>query len=100
MKKILEKCMESREIISVYPREEDNSTFHIGRVVAVDDECFILNAISTWGTYDGLDLYYINDIIQINIDGMYEKKMKFLSRNDETNSQSVDFKKNLFENFL
>lgn len=94
---ILNKYKESKELISIYTKE-DNDKFDVGYIIAISTDMYILELRSTNGMYDGLSVNFIDDIIRISTKGAYEEKIKKLcefnnslsTRYDKIDNENLD----------
>ena len=63
---------------SIYTNFNETSKFHYGRIICVNSEELAIYMISPDGLYDGILLKKTEDIIRVEVDGQYDKKMKKL----------------------
>ena len=64
--------------VSVYANHDDPSAFIYGRILAADDDNFVMYCISQDGEYDGLALKRTDSVSRIEVDGQYHAKMQKL----------------------
>ena len=64
--------------VSVYANPDDPSAFIYGRILAADDDNFVMYCISQGGEYDGLALKRTDSVSRIEVDGQYHAKMQKL----------------------
>lgn len=74
--------------VSIYTNYNEPSKFHYGRILCVNSDEIAIYMISPDGLYDGILVKKTEDIIRVEIDGQYEKKMKKLC----SLSQLIPFK--------
>ncbi len=87
MIKLIEELCKTKNYVSLYTDIENPSKFCYGQFLAYDKNKFIFSMISPEGRYDGFLLRAITDIIKIDMDAQYDKRMqKLLSFNKDITS--------------
>lgn len=98
----LEKMKIDKKILSIYSEGSSNK-FIAGFIQAQNENCYIYTSITPEGKYDGVCLKK-NEIIKIEYDGLYEKKLEQLMVQDDFKQEQLDIKfddnSNLIEQLL
>lgn len=74
--------LKTDEYVSIYSNPNDPSAFIYGKVLAADDDDFVVYCISQDGEYDGLVLKKTDSVSRIEVEGQYNEKMKKLLNKD------------------
>ena len=78
MYSVLNKCVETKSVVSLYSNL-DNAFVHLtGYVLKVTQEYVLIAHITEHGCYDGYIVKHTDDIYRIDYDGTYEKKIASL----------------------
>lgn len=79
----LEEALEDNEMLAIYTYNpsNDQSYFAVGFVRAVHEEDFTFEAISPGGEPDGIGVRKIEEIVRIEMDTRYLRKIRFLYEN-------------------
>lgn len=75
MKFLWKKCIESREIASIFCDKNNPSKHLTGFISAVNDDEIVVEHISPYGQYDGYVLFPLKDVFRVDLSGHYEKKI-------------------------
>lgn len=78
MLRILKELCLSKKTASIYTNYNTPTKFYYGVVLAVNDEEIAIYMISTDGKDDGIVAQSIDDVIRVELDGLYEEKMRKL----------------------
>lgn len=78
MHKILQDCVNSKKIVSLYFNRDSPFSHLTGRVLQTNDTELLIAHISAHGYYDGFILKQVNDLYRIDMDGKYEQKIERL----------------------
>ena len=78
MKDLLKEMSETQKMCCIYKNANDMNHFLFGKVLAVNDEEIAIHMISPDGDDDGVNVFSIDEIFRIEVDGEYSKKMEFL----------------------
>jgi hypothetical protein len=65
--------------VSVYINAKDTSKFIFGRIICSDEEYFVARLLDPCGNYDGILVKEINEIVRIDSDDKYGKKIERLA---------------------
>lgn len=71
-------CHKKKKIVSLYCDPENPETHLTGFIDAFNDKNLIVQHISPSGFYDGFILIQTDDILRIDVDGKYERKVECL----------------------
>lgn len=93
MKTELKRICENQKIVSVYC-DEDSSKFIVGYICAVGSLYFLIKGINRNGFQDGYILKRIEDIVHLEKDGEYEKKIESLYKLRGTTHKKIDITHN------
>jgi len=77
---------EKRILTSFFCDRSNPNSANVGYVIAYNNDCFILSAITPEGEDDGYVFRIIEDIFKLEYDGPYEKKIEYLHQQYEKNS--------------
>lgn len=75
---ILDRAMEKKYLVSVFSNISSPENFSIGIVSGLTKRHLLLEQISTNGLYDGYSVRSIDSIFRVDINGIYENKIKRL----------------------
>lgn len=75
IKDILCQFIGKTNMVEVYTNQEDTSKFHIGKILACNDEYNVMSIVTPQGSYDGLLLEKLDQIINVQYDTKYDKKI-------------------------
>lgn len=78
MLKILKDLCSSKKAASIYTNYNTPTKFYYGVVIAINDEEIAIYTLSTDGKDDGIVAENIEDVIRVELDGLYEEKMRKL----------------------
>lgn len=78
MLKILEELYDSREAACIYSNYEKTDSFHVGVIVALNNDIIALKLISPYGKDDGIEVFDVEDIFRVETGGKYLEKIKKL----------------------
>lgn len=76
---IIEKALKEGKIISIYDEQNNSNVFSAGIVKGFTKEEIIIKKLNKEGKFDGTMIMKINNIVRIQYDGVYEKKLQILS---------------------
>jgi len=96
MLRILKELFDSKELASFYSNYEKTDSFHVGTVLAVNDEEIALKLISPYGEDDGVEVFNVEDIFRVETEGKYLEKIKKLC----TDSSVLEFNEKIDENSI
>ncbi len=89
---IIEKALKEGKIISVYDEQNNSNVFSAGIVKGFTKDEVVLKKLNKEGKFDGIMVMKIDDIIRIQYDGIYEKKLQILSTlKDENEIKEIEF---------
>ena len=75
MQKILQDCIRTQKVASLY-FDKDNPFSHLtGRILQIRQNEVLIAHISMHGCYDGYILKRIDDLYRVDVDGKYERKI-------------------------
>jgi len=102
MRKLLEKFMQEKKVISIYNDSGNTGNCWTGFVNAVDDDYVLLAHVSENGFYGGFCLHAIDEIFNIEQGTSYEKKTHKLYelRKQSHPSLALDMSNGLLEALL
>lgn len=86
----LKRLCETKEAVSIYSNYDDTSKFIFGYVLAVNDTDIAIQLISPNGDDDGFTVMSVDNILRIEENCQYTKKMKILSSDKKI--PTYDFK--------
>lgn len=75
MKNLMRKLQANNQYVSVYHDESNSSTFEFGCILSVDDSFIAMLSLSLDGTYDGIVVFPITEIVRIEVETQYAEKM-------------------------
>lgn len=75
MRQILKRYLGREDYLEVYARPEASDRFDVGRLLAMDDQYVLMNTCDENGRDDGLSLRLIENIICVQADTLYLKKL-------------------------
>ena len=96
MLKILKELCVTKEMASFYSNYEKTDSFHVGTVLAVNDEEIALKLVSPYGEDDGVEVFNVEDIFRVETEGKYLEKIKKLC----TDSSVLEFNKKINESSI
>ena len=78
----MNKLKKNNKYISIYTDIDDTTRFMFGKLLGCDDTYFLVSSFTPTGKNDGIVVKLISDIIKIELDGQYSKKMMELISDD------------------
>lgn len=99
---ILEMCKKNNDIIAIYRWSDEDEIFIVGRVVSVLSEFYILESIDEYGKTDGFAIHKLDNIVRIEMDSKYIKRIKKTNTSikmEETSFSSINLMDDLLEEF-
>lgn len=78
LKNYMIKCIESREVVSIFCDADNPGTHLTGIIDSINDDELLIRHISPNGYYDGFVLVHVSDIFRIDYGGAYEGKIQKL----------------------
>lgn len=78
MIKQLKEALKNEKFVSVYTNAQDTLKFIFGRILCVNDDYIVIYMISPNGEYDGVIVKETEDVIRLEMDDQYSRKMKML----------------------
>ena len=80
MKTKILKLSKTKKNISLYLNPHDTSKFIFGHIISANDMHFVMCLVDSYGNYDGILVKEIDEIIRIELDDKYAKKIEKLIR--------------------
>ena len=78
MKTLLENLSSRKKYVSIYTNRTLDGHFDYGRLLSVSDLYYALYLITSDGEYDGILVDSIDNILHVEVDGQYQRKMEKL----------------------
>lgn len=75
MLNLLKKICLEKKYVSIYLASSNNAKFIYGRILCVNEEHFAIYTLAVNGQYDGILVRKTDDIIRVEMGGLYAKKM-------------------------
>lgn len=100
MKRTLENHMTSGKIISFHCECDPIDINNTGRIMGVDNNCFIICDINQKGYFCGLKLYFIKDVLKTEAISIKYNSIKILRKDVPKECEMVDFTGNIYKNLL
>lgn len=87
---ILTQYVGKKELVEFHCNKNNTTKFHIGYVIACNNDQFVSLLISPEGYFDGYMLEDIDDIIFLQSSGKYEKKIETLIKYQKTKINFIE----------
>lgn len=81
MKNRLKEAQENNSLVSIYVDSDDWGRFSLGYVDLLTDTHVRIRALSNYGEPAGFEIRPLSEIVKIEVDGKYERKLERLSKN-------------------
>lgn len=80
-KTFLKGALKNKNLIGIRTVEHDLDETTIGFLISVDDNCFTINEIDPFGFFIGLTTILFDDVINIDINDRYLRRLHFIFEN-------------------
>ncbi len=80
-KKLLENAIKEKSLIGIRTNSTDWGESIIGFIVGIEETFFTINEIDEYGLFIGNTIIAIQDIVNIEINDRYQKRLKFIHEN-------------------
>ena len=77
----LKKALKDKSLIGIRTHSQDWGESIIGFIVKMDETSFLINEIDEYGSYIGTTSIEIEDVINIDVDDRYQKRLTFIHDN-------------------
>ena len=77
----LTKALKDKSLIGIRTKSQDLGESIIGFIIEVEDSFFIINEIDKYGSFIGNTTIETEEIINIDIDDRYQRRLKFIHDN-------------------
>jgi len=81
--KDLFKSIDKEKMVSLYDDKSDTSGFYCGRIQKTDEDYVLISHYNQMGFYSGYVLLRKENVFRANQNGRYEKKVEYLSEQNE-----------------
>ena len=86
---ILKGAKSEGKIVSIYVEPQNWDSFSLGFVDLIDDNYVRLKSLNKFGEFDGYEIRSLDEIIKIEMDGKYERKIDSLHKNFAKQTKDV-----------